>query len=50
MPIAVPAETVIRAPHVMPPPRIGTLKIEVAVITGPVGVGILLVLPEGLIV
>ena len=33
-----PAETVIWSPHVVPPPRIVTRKIEVAVITGPVGV------------
>ena len=50
VPIAVPAETMIWAPDVVPPPRIVTRKIEVAVITGPVGVGILLVLRKGSIV
>ena len=50
MPIAVPAETMIGAPHVVPPPRIITFESEVAVIAGPVGVGIILVLPKGLLV
>jgi len=50
MPIAVPAEIMIRARHIVPPPRIVTRKIEVAAITGTVGVGILLVLPKGSIV
>lgn len=50
MPIAVPTETMIWALHIVPPPRIVTRKIEVAVITGPVGVRIVLVLPKGSIV
>ena len=50
MPIAVPAEIMIWAPHVVLPQRIAAPKIEVAVITGPVGVGILLVLPKGSVV
>ena len=50
MPIAVPAEIMTWAPHVVPLPRTVTRKIEVAVITGPVGVGILLVLRKGSIV
>jgi len=50
VPIAVPAETMIWAPDVVPPPRIVTRKVEVAVITGPVGIGILFVLPKGSIV
>jgi hypothetical protein len=50
MSIAVPAEMVSWAPHVVPLPRIVTREIEVAVITGPVCVGILLVLTKGSIV
>jgi hypothetical protein len=50
MPIAVPTERMICALHVVPPPRIVTRKIEVAVITGPVGVRIALVLQKGSIV
>jgi len=50
VPIAVPAETMIWVPDVVPPPHIVTRKIEVAVITGPVGVGILLLLRKGSIV
>ena len=50
VPIAVPTETMIWAPDVVPPPRIVTRKIKVTVITGPVGVGILLVLRKGSIV
>ena len=49
-PITIPAEIMIWALHVVPPPRIVAIKIEVAVITGPVGIGILLVLPKGSIV
>ena len=49
-PIAIPAEIMIWALHVVPPPRIVAIKIEVAVITGPVGIGILLVLPKSSIV
>jgi len=50
MPVAVPAEMMTWAPHVVPLPRTVTRKIEVAVITGPVGGGILLVLTKGSIV
>ena len=50
MPIAVPAEIMSWAPHVMPLLRTVTRKIEVTVIRGAVGVGILLVLTKGSIV
>ena len=50
MPLAVPTETMSWAPHVMPLLRTVTRKIEVTVITGPVGFGILLVLTKGSIV
>jgi hypothetical protein len=42
--IAVPARRMVWALYVVLPPRFGTLKVDVAVIAGPVGVGVLLVL------
>jgi hypothetical protein len=48
--IAIPAEMMTWAPHVVPLPRTVTCKIEVAFITRPVGVGVLLVLTKGSIV
>jgi len=42
--IAVPAKMMVWALYVVLPPRFGTLKVKIAVIAGPVGIGVLFVL------
>jgi len=42
--IAVRAKMMVWALYVVLPPRFGTLKVKVAIIAGPVGIGVLFVL------